>query len=64
MTSKLSEHFAKMQDMVARYLAPEPYVGHDSVTANALSPLRDDLFIDDMIYMLDGPEQREAQADG
>lgn len=60
----LNAHFEKMQAMCMRYLMPEPYtdlqgeVAHQAEFARAH---RDCLFIGDMIYMLDGPEQREAQ---
>ena len=60
--NKLLAHFEKMQDMARRYIMPEPYVERDGNKVN-VATLRDDAFIRDMIYMLDGPEQREAQAD-
>lgn len=64
--SKLHDHFEAMQAMVVRYLIPEPYTSqapgctpasHDKGDTVA----RDNLFIADMIYMLDGPEQRAAE---
>jgi hypothetical protein len=63
---KLEDHFKKMQDMATRYLIPEPYVdreGNSSVVAmGSDQAVRDHLFASDMLYMLDGPEQREAQS--
>lgn len=64
--TKLLDHFIRMQEMCTAYLTPEPYTTmipgatpttHDTGDEHA----RDQLFIGDMIYMLDGPEQREAQ---
>lgn len=62
--SKLLEHFKRMQDMAARYLEPGPYLDRDGKVV----PAHDDearmsLWENDIIHMLDGPEQREAQAD-
>lgn len=61
---KLHAHFEKMQAMCMRYLMPEPYTDLQGETAHQAEfarAHRDRLFIGDMIYMLDGPEQREAQ---
>jgi len=52
--NRLPKHFERMQEMAARYLEPGGYIlGSERSQATA--------FIDDMIYMLDGPEQRKAQ---
>lgn len=63
--TKLEEHFKKMQEMATRYLIPEPYVDRDgnssTVAIGSDQSVRDRLFANDMLYMLDGPEQREAQ---
>ncbi len=63
---QLDEHFNKMQDMASRYLQHlDPYVDRNGERSGGLSQFpvsRDDLFIGDMLYMLDGPEQRTAQA--
>lgn len=56
---KLTSHFAKMQEMASRYLEPAPYTDHEGETWNASAAGYG--FIKDMIWMLDGPEQREAQ---
>jgi hypothetical protein len=60
--SKLLEHFKRMQEAATRYLTPDGYVDRegriyyiDDQAARA--------FASDMIYMLDGPEQREAQVE-
>lgn len=59
---KLHDHCAKMQRMASAYLEPGPYRGLSGEVAS-LAPARDKLFIADMIYLLDGPEQREAQSE-
>ena len=48
-----------MQDMVARYLQPELYRARDGIVAEHEMG-RETAFMDDIIYMLDGPEQREV----
>lgn len=60
MTQKLLDHFKRMQDMATRYLQPEVYV--DLEGREQTDSFKADAFVDDIIYMLDGPEQREAQA--
>jgi hypothetical protein len=64
---KLLEHFKAMQTMCAAYIEPTPtYTSRDgrvSPVGSLEQQGRDRLFIDDMVYMLDGPEQREAQAE-
>lgn len=62
--SKLLKHFKKMQAQVQQYLPPEDYTDLEGkvVVASDREGI-DSLFIGDMIYMLDGPEQREAQAE-
>jgi hypothetical protein len=61
--SKLLDHFKQMQLMVKAYLTPgTPYTNRELVEHH--DPLdADKAFIGDMIYMLDGPEQRAAQAE-
>lgn len=63
--SKLLEHFKRMQVQVASYLEPAQYVpfhgGPCKLDMNAAEEKA--RFIDDMIYMLDWPEQREAQVE-
>lgn len=59
---RLHEHFARMQEMASRYLEPGPYVDREGVAHT--TSYEADAFINDMIYMLDGPEQREAQNEG
>jgi hypothetical protein len=63
MDELLNAHFEKMQDMCRRYLEPNGfYVSIDGEKWEGPPADLDALFIADMIYMLDGPEQREAQA--
>lgn len=66
MTTKLLQHMAAMQSAATAYLVPEPYREQtppgEAVEPHG-SPGRDALFAADMIYFLDGPEQREAQFD-
>jgi hypothetical protein len=65
--TKLEQHFQRMQDMAARYILPQdqPYVDREGNTSKVASgsdqSVRDRLFANDMLYMLDGPEQRAAQ---
>lgn len=66
----LVRHFGKMKDIAARYVEPTPdYIslqGAHSLTdgvEGAEAPQRNWLFANDMVYMLDGPEQREAEAE-
>lgn len=66
--SKLLEHFKRMQAMALAYILPAaPYVDRDGKRSDdhggEKRGVRDNLFANDMIYMLDGPEQREAVAD-
>jgi hypothetical protein len=62
---KLLAHFKRMQVQVASYLEPAQYVpfhgGPCQLNMNAAE--EKGRFIEDMIYMLDGPEQREAQTE-
>lgn len=64
---KLLELFKAMQGMASRYLDPAVYIDRDGqtsrVAAGSDQAVRDRLFTADMLYMLDGPEQREAQAE-
>jgi len=57
--TKLLEHFKRMQAMCAAYVCPEPYQPQTGMPGT--DDTRSDMFANDMIYMLDGPEQREAQ---
>ncbi len=64
--AKLAAHFENMQDMARRYIEPlTAYVDRDGKRSDDIEgekqSVRSDLFAGDMIYMLDGPEQREAQ---
>ncbi len=66
--TKLNDHFIAMQGMAARFILPndQPYVDRDGNRDDAggkglQQPQRNFLFANDMLYMLDGPEQREAQ---
>ena len=61
MTKQLLAHFVAMQGMVQRYLPREPYFDREGVEGQT-NERRDALFIGDVIYALDGPEQRAAQA--
>lgn len=64
--TKLLKHFEAMQTACAAYVCPDPYMplhGHPEGAPPYVSEAsRDRAFANDMIYMLDGPEQREAQA--
>ncbi|AYJ87628.1 hypothetical protein D3Y57_19015 [Sphingomonas paeninsulae] len=53
-------HFAKMQDMARRYLEPAPYVDRVGHVCRNGSDAELHAFLGDVIYMLDGPEQRVA----
>ena len=64
----LLAHFKQMQEMASRYILPsdQPYVSRDDVPdtiggPGLQQPQRNWLFANDMVYMLDGPEQRAAQ---
>jgi len=61
--NKLQAHFARMQEMASRYLEPGPYVDRDGVKWKSRAAQHVG-FINDMLYSLDGPEQREAQNEG
>jgi hypothetical protein len=63
MTTALEQHFTQMQTMAMHYLMPAPYTDRDGHMSNG-GVSRETLFINDMIYMLDGPEQRVAQSAG
>lgn len=59
---KLRAHFERMQEMTARYLEPGQYVDRNGKVAAAHDDeARMSLWENDIIHMLDGPEQREAQ---
>lgn len=55
----LNAHVEAMQRMSLRYLVPEAYEDREGVVWSDGDP---EPFANDMIYMLDGPEQREAQS--
>lgn len=62
----LVKHFKRMQEMASDYIIPEPYISHTGAYASdhlSESEKRNSLFGADMVYMLDGPEQREAEAE-
>lgn len=70
MTKLLREHMKRLQSKAAEYIEPDVYHSLDKheTTANAkedaANPARRDiLFVNDIIYLLDGPEQRAAEAD-
>lgn len=62
---KLLEHFKAMQAMCATFVAPGEYTDRQGNVFSdedaGSDKLRDQAFINDTIYMLDGPEQREAE---
>lgn len=60
---RLNAHVETMQGMCSRYLEPAVYDALNGMfaTERDVAGIRDKLFIADMIYMLDGPEQCEAQ---
>lgn len=69
MRNPLLTLFAAMQTQAARYIEPtphyQPFSSNAAEWAEGETPTeaqRQCAFINDMIYMLDGPEQREAQA--
>lgn len=63
--NKLLEHFKRMQECAARYLEPnDEYIDRRGIRHSDVSSGEDvesKAFACDMIYMLDSPEQREAQ---
>lgn len=61
MTQKLLDHFKRMQEMATAFIMPESYTDHEG-TVHEADEDRVNAFGGDMIYMLDGPEQRAAQA--
>lgn len=54
----LNAHVEAMQARVTAFLVPEPYKDRDGCVWSDGDP---EPFASDMIYMLDGPEQRAAQ---
>lgn len=54
-----------MQGKATDYLVPETYESYDGTQRahGDRGPIRDRMFSEDMIYLLDGPEQREAEAE-
>lgn len=61
---KLLGHFQAMQTKATAWLAPGSYIDlNDNEYTEADEPKKSNAFIADMIYMLDGPEQREAEAE-
>lgn len=64
MTTKLLQHVEAMQDRMRTYIQPGvAYVEVDGKQHDVDSLSSNEGFINDMIYLLDGPEQREAQFD-
>ena len=59
---KLLSLYRRMQGHATLYLQPGPYQTHDGVEVAEGQPAQGAL-IGDMIYFLDGPEQREAEAE-
>lgn len=62
---ELLNHMAAMQGMASRFLEPEVYVDRDGARiakGPKAEPLRNTAFINDMLFMLDGPQEREAVA--
>jgi hypothetical protein len=57
--TKLRDHFGAMQGMAEAYLTPGTYTDRNGIAVDKQST-REAAFTGDMIYMLDGPEQREA----
>lgn len=58
--TKLYDHFNYMTGLACAYITPEPYVDLRGMRHDDNSAGKKEAFIHDMIYMLDGPEQREA----
>lgn len=66
--NKLLQHFRRMQTAMQNYVVPDSYTnqfGEDAGTSSYAegSPAKEGAFIGDMIWALDGPEQREAEAE-
>lgn len=57
--SDLHAHFQKMQRMATAYLEPGPYIDRVGREWRGMDDIHG--FVADMIWMPDGPEQREAQ---
>lgn len=57
----LANHFKAMQSKAAEYIMPEPYV--DLGGKKHGGETEDTAFINDIVYMLDGPEQRAIEAE-
>lgn len=55
----LLKHFKAMQALAASYVQPGAYVNRHSVSVSDKT-MRKEAFIEDMVYMLDCPEEREA----
>lgn len=62
MTTKLLQHVEAMQGHASHYLEPGPYVDRNAIQQVGMAP-EAIAFANDMLYCLDGPEQREAQFD-
>ena len=62
---KLKDLFATMQTQMRQFVEPSTYRSLDKheTTAEEDDPRKQILFINDMLYLMDGPEQREAQAE-
>lgn len=65
---KLKLLFGRMQTAMQNYVIPDSYTPQFGEDAGSVSyseglPAREAAFIGDMIWALDGPEQREAQAE-
>lgn len=63
----LEAHFRRMQELATQYLTSEPYQGFTPGNQQILVGSAADgkeTFIRDMLYMLDGPEQRKVIPNG
>lgn len=60
--SEVAEHFERMMDRMRNYVQPGPYTTFDGKIVS-LRETQETEFINDMIYLLDGPEQRKASAE-
>lgn len=62
--NNLRAHFKQMQQMATRYLEPNGlYIDREGRQRDSDQEDEDRGFIEDMIWMLDGPEQRAAEAE-
>lgn len=59
----LNSHIETMQSQMVQYLEPKGYTSFDrkTIAFEKDKPAQSEMFINDMIWLLDGPEQRKAQ---